>query len=121
MRLLIVDDDTSFRRSLVIGLEEMGHRVYEAHNGVEALEFLQTDQTMDDCVEAVIIDARMPGVDGFWLTDQIRTMYPHLKCIILSAYTYPEKSENYTVLSKPINLNQLTDVLMGEDFTFNTN
>lgn len=121
MRLLIVDDDTSFRRSLVIGLEEMGHRVYEAHNGVEALEFLQTDQTMDDGVEAVIIDARMPGVDGFWLTDQIKNMYPSLRCIILSAYTYPEKSGDYTVLSKPINLSRLTDVLLKDGFTFSQN
>jgi two-component system sensor histidine kinase/response regulator len=121
MRLLIVDDDTSFRRSLVIGLEEAGHRVYEAHNGVEALEFLETDQAMEDGVEAVIIDARMPGVDGFWLTDQIRKMYPSLRCIILSAYTYPDKSGNYTVLSKPINLSRLTDVLMREGFTFSQN
>lgn len=111
MRVLVVDDDTHFRRSLVIGLETMECRVWEAKSGMEALEFLQLNQITNDRVEGIVVDARMPGLDGFWIADQISVMYPSLRVIILTAHSYSSKLDHYTILTKPIHIPSLIEVL----------
>ncbi len=109
--VLLVDDDTNFRRSLAIGLEAKGYHVYEAKSGMEALRFLRDNQKTKQKVEGVVLDARMPGLDGFWLADQISEVYPSLKIVILSAYSYPLQSEQYTLLTKPVRIIELVEVL----------
>ncbi len=111
MKVLLVDDDTNFRRSLTIGLETSGLHVFEARGGMEALEFLQTNQESENRVQGVVVDARMPGVDGFWLADQISSMYPNIRIVILSAHVYPNDVEDYTVLTKPVQIPILVDTL----------
>jgi len=111
MNVLLVDDDMNFRRSLAIGLEEMGYKAFEAKSGMEALEFLRSNQQTENEIQGVIVDARMPGLDGFWLTDQISLMYPSLKVVILSAYSYPTQRGRYTMLTKPIHIPELSEVL----------
>ena len=107
-RILLVDDDTHFRKSLKISLETQGHFVFENSNGMDALEFLKDNQSGENPVDRVIADARMPGLDGFWLTDQIVATYPSLRVILLTAHTYPDKTSQYTLLAKPVRI----DVLM---------
>ncbi len=109
--VLLVDDDTNFRRSLAIALEAMGYHVYEAKSGMEALRFLRDNQRAKDKVEGVVLDARMPGLDGFWLADQISEVYPSLKIVILSAHSYPLQSDQYTFLTKPVHIPDLIEVL----------
>ena len=110
-RVLIVDDDTNFRRSLAIGLEAMGYEVVEARSGMEALEMLQSGDGPGTSIERAVVDARMPGLDGFWLTDQLALMYPELKVVILSAHAYPNEHERYTLLTKPVRLPNLASLL----------
>ncbi len=109
--VLLVDDDTHFRRSLSIGLETMGYKTYEAGNGVEALEFLQVNQKKKNKVEGIVIDVRMPGLDGFWIADHVSTIYPSLRIVILSAYYYSTKSEHYIIFKKPVKLEKLVKAL----------
>lgn len=112
MKVLLVDDDTNFRRSLTIGLETSGLSVFEAKGGMEALEFLETNQKSDDRVQGIVVDARMPGVDGFWLADQISSMYPDICIVILSAHVSPNDVVNYTVLTKPVQIPILVETLV---------
>ena len=109
--ILLVDDDTNFRRSLAIGLEALGYNTAEVKGGMEALEFLQNDQNTKKKIQGVVVDARMPGLDGFWLTDQISVMYPSLQVVILSAHAYPQKSDQYTIFTKPIQIPLLAETL----------
>lgn len=113
--VLLVDDDKNFRRSLAVNLEMLGYQVYEAKNGMEALQFLEENQENENMVSGVIVDARMPGLDGFWLTDQLLSNYPELRVIILSAYPCPSKSDRYTFLTKPVEIEKLTEVLNRQD------
>jgi CheY-like chemotaxis protein len=117
MKVLLVDDDTHFRRSLAIGLETMGYTVFEAQGGMEALEFLQANQRSTDQIDSVVVDARMPVLDGFWLTDQISIMYPSLKVVILSAHSYMGELGRYTILTKPIRIPTLVDILENKNNT----
>ncbi len=111
MHVLLVDDDAHFRRSLAIGLETNGCRVYEVNSGMEALEFLQVNQNTGDPVSRILVDARMPGLDGFWLADQISAKYPSIRVIILSAHAYPSDLKGYKVLTKSIGIPFLIEVL----------
>jgi len=114
--LLLVDDNDFFRRSLSIGLEDEGYTVYEAGSGMEALEFLQSKHKKKLIVDTVIVDARMPGLDGFLLYDQIHSMDPSVKVIILSAHSYPEQTDKYTMLTKPVSIPELVDSI--ENYLF---
>ena len=111
MHVLLVDDDTHFRRSLAIGLETNGWRVFEANSGMEALEFLQANQNTEEPVSRILVDARMPGLDGFWLADQISAKYPSIRVIMLSAHTYPSDLTGYKVLTKSVGIPSLIEVL----------
>jgi len=77
MNILLVDDDNNFRRSMVIAMEARACKVLEACDGMEAFQILGHSQ-----VDAVIMDARMPGLDGFWMADQIKREHmPTLRII----------------------------------------
>jgi len=58
-KVLIVDDDSQFRRVLRIALSARGHQVREAENGQEAL-----DEMRRDAADIVLLDWRMPVMDG---------------------------------------------------------
>ena len=66
--VLIVDDDPDLLHLLTDGLELLGNfRVVQAANGIEGLE--QFFETHPDCV---IIDIKMPGLDGYQLVRALR-------------------------------------------------
>jgi PAS domain S-box-containing protein len=68
MNLLIVDDHLTNLELLRAQLEAEGHAVFEAHDGVEALELLDRQQ-----VDVAISDILMPRMDGYRLCHEIRT------------------------------------------------
>ncbi|MDQ1914526.1 response regulator [Paenibacillus sp. GD4] len=82
IRVLIVDDEILVRIGLktIIPWKENGFvLIGEAASGVEALSILR-----EQPVDIVLTDIRMPGCDGLQLIEEIRTITPHTKCLILS-------------------------------------
>ena len=66
-KILVVDDEPGARSLVQVWLEEVGHEVYTAADGWDALElFSQQLPTL------TIVDMRMPGMDGFRLIRHIR-------------------------------------------------
>ena len=82
--ILVVEDTGSNRRLLRETLEGWGHRVIEAGGAMEALDLL--DQNRVDCL---ILDIRMPQIDGFELTRRLRQLerLSHLAVTPVIAYT----------------------------------
>lgn len=60
-RVLIIEDDDATRQAAVFKLKKEGFDVEEATDGVQALELLGKDGTLD----AILLDIRMPRGDGF--------------------------------------------------------
>ena len=89
-RVLLVDDNHGFRTELRLLLEDCGVEVVaEGENGQEALELAtRTD------ADVVLMDLRMPVMDGLEAARALRDRAPALPVIILSAYEDPAlKSE----------------------------
>jgi len=66
-RVLVVDDNVDAARALRLLLEQMGHDVHVAHDGLAALEAARGNHP-----EVVLLDISMPGVDGLGVVRRLR-------------------------------------------------
>ena len=66
-KILLVDDDISFRGALMATLEIAGHDITSAENGLEALEVLKENK-----FDLIISDIQMPKMNGVDLTKEVR-------------------------------------------------
>jgi len=87
VRVLIVDDHELVRRGLreVFGDVDTVTIVGEAANGEHALEVLERTP-----VDVVILDIRLPDVDGIDLCRDIRSLHPEVDCLMLTSYDADE-------------------------------
>ncbi|MEW7982059.1 MAG: response regulator transcription factor [gamma proteobacterium symbiont of Phacoides pectinatus] len=85
MRVLVVDDEAPARARLIRLLESLGppyEVVGEAANGIEALECCRRLE-----VELLLLDVRMPGMDGLELAAELRRWQPPPAIIFTTAYS----------------------------------
>ncbi|MCH6267397.1 response regulator transcription factor [Neobacillus citreus] len=85
--ILIVDDDINILKLLNIHLTEQGYTVFQAKNGMEALEMLKKD-----ACDLAVVDVMMPFMDGYELTKEIRRDYD-IPVILLTAKNQIEDKE----------------------------
>ncbi len=78
-RILLIDDDDSFRTILGLALEQSGHTVLEAHDGEEGLKLFPHAKA-----DLVITDLVMPGKEGFEVLMALRKKQPPVKIIVVS-------------------------------------
>jgi two-component system response regulator GlrR len=79
-QVLLVDDDPSLKKLLVMRMEAQNYRVRTANDGQEALRELKVHD-----IDLVVSDLRMDGMDGIELFDQIQQHHPGLPVIIITA------------------------------------
>ncbi|BAU63867.1 sigma-54 dependent transcriptional regulator, TPR domain [Stanieria sp. NIES-3757] len=80
-KILIIDDWKKICSIMAQALEPLGYTVAIAVNGEEGLRQLE-QQTFD----LILLDLRMPGMDGLTFLQQAIRLYPHVKIIIISAH-----------------------------------
>ena len=79
--VLVVEDDANLREAVCDTLELAGQSVISASGGDEALKLLESR-----AVALVVSDVRMMPMDGIRLLKEIRSRYPHLPVVLMTAY-----------------------------------
>lgn len=106
--ILVVEDDLPLQKMMCAFLGLNGFRTVAAANGAEALD--ATDRVMPDLV---IADVMMPVMDGWELTHELRTSYPLLPIMLVTARdTLEDKRQGFTsgaddYLTKPVDLDEM--------------
>ncbi len=112
--ILVVDDDAAVRAVLQAGLRQAGFVVWLATDGHQALEVYRHHQA---AIALVLLDVRMPGLDGPQTLHGLRKINPGVRCCFLSGHTgaYSEQTLLQLgaagVFRKPFRLNELVQAL----------
>jgi DNA-binding response OmpR family regulator len=77
-RVLVIDDEPSIRQLVVYALSDEGYQVDEAANGAVALEMVNQQHP-----DIIILDMKMPGIDGWEFARLYRERYDHPAPIIV--------------------------------------
>lgn len=85
--ILVVDDERAVRRYAGRILQQDGHTVYEAADGIEAIELLHGGALL---VELVVSDIIMPRLNGVELMKRLAETHPAVPVILMSAYAQGE-------------------------------
>jgi DNA-binding response OmpR family regulator len=81
-RILIIDDEAHIRRMMRLTLETAGYEVGEAGDGLQGLEAFGHGATWD----AVLLDQRMPGMDGLETLRRLQERDPQARIIMVTAF-----------------------------------
>ncbi|MFA4982216.1 MAG: response regulator [Candidatus Omnitrophota bacterium] len=108
--ILVVDDEKEVTMSLKGFFTALGYDMLTALNGNEALNVIDSIKNLD----LILLDVRMPGVDGIQILKHLRKTHSKTKVIIITAYDKEVKEEVEKIgidgfFSKPIDLSKLID------------
>lgn len=112
MRILIVDDTEASLEIISNMARSLGHEVIEARDGMEAVK-----SAVEKLPHLVLMDVRMPGVDGMQAAAAIRNISPldSLPIVMMSALPQEASTEPQRhwdgFLKKPLDLDDLSDVI----------
>ena len=113
-RVLVVDDDRNMVRTLSDVLAFKGWDVANAYSGEEAVNAAAAQR-----YDVILMDVKMPGMDGVDAFKAIKTLHPETTVVLMTAYAAQdrlaeaERSGVWRVLSKPVNVPALIDLLAG--------
>jgi CheY-like chemotaxis protein len=111
---LVVEDTPDVRSAFVNMLRAVGLKVLEATDGQNALELIETSGAL---IDVVLMDYRMPRMDGVEATRKIRKHFPSLPILFVSAWDEPEmKAAAFAAgaaeyLVSPVNYNELVEAV----------
>jgi two-component system, cell cycle sensor histidine kinase and response regulator CckA len=108
--VLVVDDDVLVRNSIAAMLTSLKHTVIQAKDGLEALSVYKT---MNVAISIVIMDVKMPILDGIEATMLIKEFNNHAKIILMSGYSekIPSKAKPAAFIAKPFTRAELGEIV----------
>ncbi len=107
-RILVVDDEQAIRKALKEILEYEKHEVDLAKDGFEAIDKVKNQQ-----FDLMLLDIKMPKIDGIEVLEKIQKINPELPVIIITGHGTVDtavealKKGAYDFLEKPLDLNRL--------------
>ncbi len=107
--ILVVEDDKNLRKLITTCLRREQYKTYEATNGVEALEVLDTNY-----IDLIVTDIMMPRMDGYELVRELRNANFNTPILLITAKsTINDKKEGFYLgaddyMVKPIDIEELS-------------
>ena len=111
--VLLVDDEVPFVEAMSRRLKKRDISIVTSFSGLEALDVLEKDRN----VEVVILDVKMPGMDGIETLGEIRKRFPLVEVVMLTGHATVEtgiegmKLGAFDYLMKPCDMDVLMDKL----------
>ncbi len=108
LKIMLVDDEERFLATTKKLLAKKGFDILTATSGSEALDILRTEK-----VHVVILDIKMPGMNGLETLRQIKKLYPMVEVIMLTGHATGETAVDVLnagaidYLMKPVDIDDL--------------
>lgn len=137
MNILVIEDSEHLRRSLNVGLSNLGFTVETTGDGSEGLNL-----ALQNTYDMIILDLMLPSVDGMTLLKTIRQQNVHSKVIILSArvtvddrvngllagaddylvkpFSFEELHARILTINKRSEINDFSNIIKNGDFILDT-
>jgi len=112
-RLLIVDDEIPFTTNLLKLLSRKGYEVSAVNDGYSALRIIEEQE-----FDVVILDQKMPGIDGVTTLKELKKKRPHLEVIMLTGHGSIESGVQglqlgaFNYVMKPITFPELLEQIV---------
>jgi len=112
-QILVVEDDSFNYRFMESFLKQTKARILWAKDGIQALELFRNNNN----IELILMDIRMPNMDGIEATHEMRRLNTKVPIIALTAYAFTDDREKSLLagcndyLSKPVRLEILVETL----------
>ncbi len=112
--ILVVDDQEALLSVAEDMLTAKGMHVLLASNGVQAISIFEENC---DIIDVVLLDLKMPGMSGYEVFAQLKTIAPEIEIVITSGYSreetqnYFEPTDTFAYLQKPYRFHSLTDTI----------
>jgi CheY-like chemotaxis protein/cytidylate kinase len=111
-KVLLVDDEREFAQTLSerLMMRDLGPAV--AYDGESALNLINEDEP-----DVMIVDLKMPGIDGFEVLRKVKETRPEIEVIVLTGHGHEEDRERcmqlgaFAYLQKPLDINELSEII----------
>lgn len=80
-KLVVIDDEVEFTKAIQEFFSARGYDVHTALTGTSGIRLVEAEQP-----EVVLVDLKLPGLDGDQVLTRIRQTYPKTKVIVITAY-----------------------------------
>jgi len=113
-KILVVDDDEVVRRSHLRSLSGINCSAQGVWNGAEALRAMERD-----AFDVVLLDLRMPGMDGMSVLKKMKEKWPESEVIIITGYPSVETAKEavrlgaYDYIPKPVGPDEVINATNG--------
>jgi CheY-like chemotaxis protein len=111
-KVLLVDDEREFVQTLSerLMMRDLGPAV--AYDGESALNLINEDEP-----DVMIVDLKMPGIDGLEVLRKVKETRPEIEVIVLTGHGHEEDRElcmqlgAFAYLQKPLDINELSEII----------
>ncbi|PLR67840.1 response regulator [Bacillus sp. UMB0893] len=111
-KILIVDDQYGIRILLNEVFQKAGYQTFQAANGFQALEIVDKQSP-----DLVLLDMKIPGMDGIEILKRMRVVEPDIRVIIMTAYGELDMIQEakdlgaLTHFAKPFDIDEIRDAV----------